>query len=157
MKVKNVIFEDFINFKFPSLFIGFPQCSFKCNLDCGRPVCQNYLLSKDKIIDVEIDDLIDNYILNPITHAVVCGGLEPFDTWEDLRTLVDKFRIYTTDPIVIYTGYTEKEIQDKIEVLKNYENIIVKFGRFVPDKEPHMDKVLGVKLASPNQYAKEIS
>jgi organic radical activating enzyme len=157
MKVKNVIFEDFINFKFPSLFIGFPQCSFKCNLDCGQPVCQNYLLSKDKTIDIEIDDLIDNYILNPITHAVVCGGLEPFDTWEDLRTLVDKFRIYTTDPIVIYTGYTEKEVQDKIEVLKNYENIIVKFGRFIPDKEPHMDKVLGVKLASPNQYAKEIS
>jgi len=32
-------------------------------------------------------------------------------------------------------------------------NIIIKFGRFIPDQKSHMDETLGVELASPNQYA----
>jgi hypothetical protein len=39
--------------------------------------------------------------------------------------------------------------------IKNCGNIIVKFGRYRPNQEPHFDKVLGVELASDNQYAKE--
>ena len=38
-----------------------------------------------------------------------------------------------------------------------YSNIIIKFGRFIPNREPHFDEVLGVNLASNNQYAKRIS
>jgi len=34
-------------------------------------------------------------------------------------------------------------------------NIIVKFGRYRPNQEKHYDKILGVFLASDNQYAKE--
>ena len=64
------------------------------------------------------------------------------------------FRYYTPDDIVIYTGYTEEEIKDKVKWLSLYENIIIKFGRFVPNAEKHFDEVLGVELASPNQYAK---
>ena len=96
-------------------------------------------------------------MINNLTHAIVCGGLEPFDSWEDLLDLVKEFRIFTEDPIVIYTGYTEKELEKQIKVLQEYENIIIKFGRFQPNKEPHMDKILGIRLASPNQYAKWIS
>ena len=33
--------------------------------------------------------------------------------------------------------------------------VIVKYGRFRPNQEPHYDEVLGIKLASINQYAKE--
>ena len=36
-------------------------------------------------------------------------------------------------------------------------NIIIKFGRFVPMQQPHFDPILGVNLASDNQYAKQIS
>ena len=36
-----------------------------------------------------------------------------------------------------------------------YDNIVVKFGRFRPNQDPHYDNVLGVKLASNNQYAKK--
>ena len=39
----------------------------------------------------------------------------------------------------------------------NFRNIIVKFGRFIPDQESHYDEVLGVNLASNNQYAKKLS
>ena len=93
---------------------------------------------------------------NPITKAVVCGGLEPFDSWEDLQCFIMNFRYHCPDDIVIYTGYKEEEIQDKLEWLKLYEPIIVKFGRYAPNQQPHYDEVLGVKLASDNQYAKKV-
>ena len=32
--------------------------------------------------------------------------------------------------------------------------VVVKYGRFVPDCQPHYDEVLGVNLSSDNQYAK---
>ena len=67
------------------------------------------------------------------------------------------FRKETNDDIVIYTGYTEEEVADKVYLLDLFPNIIIKYGRYIPGQEPHYDEVLGVKLASDNQYAKKIS
>lgn len=139
------------------MYLIFPHCDFKCDKDCGGKYCQNSKLINEPDIEISIDELEIRYITNSLTHAIVCGGLEPFDSWDDLLALVQNFRIYTEDPIIIYTGYTEKELKDKIEILKLYENILIKFGRFIPNKQPHLDKLLGVKLASPNQYAKWVS
>ena len=44
-----------------------------------------------------------------------------------------------------------------VDFLKSYKNIIIKFGRFIPNDKPHRDTILGVNLASSNQYAKKIS
>jgi hypothetical protein len=44
-----------------------------------------------------------------------------------------------------------------LEEFKQFKNIIIKFGRFVPNQEKHYDEVLGIELASPNQYARRIS
>jgi hypothetical protein len=41
--------------------------------------------------------------------------------------------------------------------LQKYPNIIVKFGRFIPDAESKFDEVLGITLASYNQFAIKIS
>ena len=38
----------------------------------------------------------------------------------------------------------------------NFKNIIIKYGRYIPDQEPHYDEVLGVNLASDNQYAERL-
>ena len=84
-------------------------------------------------------------------------GLEPFDSWSDLLELIKKLRCFVDDDIVIYTGYYKDEIADKIHVLSEYKNIIVKFGRQIPNQEKHYDEVLGVYLASDNQYAENIS
>lgn len=157
MILKDVVFEDLVNYRVATMFLIFNKCSFKCEKECNGAFCQNSSIVKMEDREVSIDYLIDEYLTNPITHGITCGGLEPFDSWEDLKAFIDKIRIYTADPIVIYTGYKEEEITDKIEVLSRYENIIVKFGRYVPNKEPHFDKLLGVKLASPNQYAKVVS
>lgn len=85
------------------------------------------------------------------------GGLEPLDQLQELLNLVGMFRCYTNDDIVIYTGYTEEEIKEQIKQLAVYSNLIVKFGRFVPNQKSRFDDVLGIELASPNQYARRIS
>ena len=156
MIVKQLVDEDFVNYKKPSMFIGFPSCTWKCEKECGERCCQNSALAQSPNIDISINSLIERYMKNPITKAVVCGGLEPFDSWDELQCFILNFRYWCYDEIVIYTGYKEHEIQDKLEWLSLYEPIIVKFGRYMPNQKPHYDEVLGVKLASNNQYAKVV-
>ena len=153
MKIKGIIDTDFQNYKKPSLYIAFPHCSFKC----GKQFCQNTNLAKEKDKNIKISTIISIYEKNPITKALVCGGLEPFDSWEDLQALIVYLRAHTLDDIVIYTGYNKDELSDKIPFLKTARNIVVKFGRYIPNQIGHYDSVLGVNLASDNQYAKKIS
>lgn len=155
MILKGVIFEDFVNYRKPSMVLEFPICkNFKCDKECGERVCQNSLLAQSPNIEIYPISLIKKYLNNPISEAIVCQGLEPFDSWPDLIDFLYCFRKYSQDDFVIYTGYTEKEIQDKIDILKNFKNVIIKFGRYIPNQPKHFDEVLGVSLASPNQYAK---
>ena len=157
MIIKGLIDEDFINYKLPSMTIEFPYCSFKCDKECGQPVCQNSALTQEKNIEISVYQLIDRYIYNPITKAVVCQGLEPFDSKDDLYIFLNKLRQYTIDPVIIYTGYTKEELINEIPKLKNLGNIIIKYGRFIPNKPHRFDEILGVELASDNQYAERIS
>ena len=153
MKIKGLVTEDFVNYKKASMTIIFPYCTFKC----GEDYCQNSSLAKASIVEVSTDDLVNRYINNPITEAVVMQGLEPFDSWSDLREFVQKLREYSNDDIVIYTGYNRDEVIEYIRELSVYPNIIVKFGRYIPNQEKHYDDVLEVYLASNNQYAERIS
>lgn len=156
MKLKGIIDEDFVNYKKPSMFLAFPRCSFKCDKECERQVCQNSALANEKNIEITLDKIINRYMTNPITKALVCGGLEPFDSWDDLQYLILNFRYYTNDDIVIYTGYYKEEIdKEKIDWLKLYSPIIIKYGRFIPNNEEYFNNDLGVKLASKNQYTEK--
>ncbi len=158
MEIKNIIDEDFSNYKECSMFIGFPTCTFKCEKDCGcAGMCQNTELFKAKSIDYPVEKIVDRYMNNPLSTAIVCGGLEPFDHFTDLIWLVSSFRKRTNDTIVIYTGYNRDEIEYKIQSLIDFcSNIVVKFGRYVPNDKSKFDEVLGVTLASTNQYAERI-
>ena len=153
MKIKGLISEDFVNYKKTAMTIMFPYCTFKC----GTEYCQNSPLSKADNIEMDISDIVIRYLNNPITESVVMQGLEPFDSWNDLIELVDYLRRSTNDDIVIYTGYNKEEIINKVCLLSNYKNIIIKYGRYITNQEKHYDEVLGVYLASSNQYAERIS
>ena len=63
MKIKGIIDEDFVNYKKPSLYIAFPNCSFKC----GRELCQNSELARQVNIEISIEEIYNRYISNPIT------------------------------------------------------------------------------------------
>lgn len=162
MIIKGLIDEDFINYKKPSMVIEFPYCTFKCDKECGQPVCQNSPLVDEPNIEISYDDLLIRYINNPITEAIVFQGLEPLDSISDVVNLILWLRIKYNckDDIVIYTGYKEDEIKWIVDILSSNilinTNIIIKFGRYIPNQEPHFDPILGVNLASDNQYAKKI-
>lgn len=174
MKLKFLIDEDFVNYKKPSMVVGFPFCGMKCNVDCGKEVCHNTPLTEEPIIDMDVDHICERYLTNPMTAAIVMQGFEPLDSSFELIELIDALRTKNgcKDDIVIFTGYTEEECNgehDKVyenvnfekvhavyKQLQQYENIIVKFGRYIPGNEPHPDELLGVALASDNQYAKFI-
>jgi pyruvate-formate lyase-activating enzyme len=161
--IKGLVDEDFVQYKNPSMFIGTCFCDWKCCKDVGRPVtmCQNSPLANSKSKAVKFSTLYNRYINNPITKAIVFGGLEPMLQFESVMELIKYFRQKgCKDDFVIYTGYYEDELQEKIKFIesfvKEYDGkIIVKFGRFVPNQEPRWNRILGVELASPNQYAKE--
>ena len=157
MLIKSIIDEDFVNYKKASMYIAFPHCTFKCERECGIKCCQNSPLALAKDIDVSFESLVKRYIENPITHAIVLAGLEPLDSFDDVLELVKLFREKTDDDIVIYTGYNENEVLKHIYILSDYKNIIMKFGRYKPNDTSRFDEVLGVNLASSNQYAKKIS
>lgn len=159
MWLKGITDEDFVNYKVPSMFISTATCSFKCDKECGKPVCQNGELAQLDSIHTRDDYLIRRYLKNPISKAIVFGGLEPFDQWGELFPFIQRLRnqFGCVDPVVIYTGYNRNEIDGEIRFLMSMPNIIVKFGRFIPDQKPHFDEVLGVNLASDNQYAEQIS
>lgn len=161
MKIKTIVDEDFTNYKKPSMYIGTAQCSGKCCIEAGIPlsVCHNDGWRKSATIEMADSEIITRYISNDITRAICFAGLEPFEQFSELYAFIVAFRnMYKrNDDIVIYTGYDKDEIEEQIKLLSVFENIIVKFGRYLPGYEPHYDEILGVNLASGNQYAEVIS
>lgn len=149
--IKDIKEEDFIQYRSPSMTIFFPYCSFKC----GKDLCHNYALRNTPNMKLSEVAIAYRYKLNKLTKAIVFSGLEPFDSLDDMVKLIEALRQYTTDPIVIYTGYTEDEIIGKLQLIIPYGNLIVKYGRYRPDLPSVWNEILGVKLASSNQYAKE--
>lgn len=175
MIIKGLTETDLVNYKKISMFVAFPNCTLKCDKLNGAPYCQNCTLLKEPSINIPMNEIYQRYAKNPLTEAFVFGGLEPFDSSEDMLALIGLIRdIYEcNDDIVIYTGYTKEELEEgwrdfttchdkeyyknEYKLLKSYKNIIIKFGRFIANQEPHYDEVLGIKLASNNQYAEVIS
>lgn len=158
-RTKGIIEEDFIQYSKPTMFITNTVCDLKCEKECGIRCCGNNQLFNEPTKVLSFDNIIQKYINNPITTSITFGGLEQFDEPEQLLKLISSFRKYTSDDIVIYTGYTEKELEEDgiLTAIKEYSNIIIKFGRFIPNQEKHYDEILGVELASPNQYARRMS
>jgi hypothetical protein len=159
MIIKGLIDEDFVNYKKPAMYIAFPSCTFKCERECGQKMCQNSALATAPSIEISVDALVNRYINNPITRAVICAGLEPFDSFEDLWRFIFHLRVKgCNDDVVIYTGYYKHEIPEEyLQRLGIVPNIIIKFGRFIPNQQQHYDEVLGINLASDNQHAERIS
>lgn len=160
MKVKTIIEEDFTNYKLPVMFIGTIKCNGKCykELSISETICHNHEWHSIPIIEIADTSLIERYLSNPITKGICFGGLEPFEQFDEIISFIETFRTQykCNDQIVIYTGFYEEEITSYITQLKPYSNIVVKFGRFLPNDKRRYSSILGVYLSSSNQYAKEI-
>ena len=154
MKLKGIIDCDFTNYKEPVMTLEFPVCNFKCDKLNGCQVCQNSNLAAEPDIDVSEYTIWNMYKTNPLTKGFCLQGLEQFDSEPALLNFVDFIRagMNCDDVIIIYTGYNKDEVQC-LDILQEYKNIIIKYGRYIMNQQPHYDEILGVNLASDNQYA----
>lgn len=157
--LKGIVEEDFVNYKKPSMFLITSTCDWKCCTENNIPIksCQNNSLINQPTNEYDIDIIINHYINNSITKAIVFGGLEPFLQPFEVIDFIELFREKSNDDIVIYTGFYKKEISCIVNELKRYENIIIKFGRYITNQKPHHDNILDIDLVSDNQYAEKIS
>ena len=151
--------DDITDYLKTSLLLVTPKCSGKCG-----EKCQNYFLIKNATTKQYAVSSIVNLYNNLTTHnAVVFAGLEPFDTFNDTQILVDAF-LQNDKPIdiVIYTGYYQQSITDKVNVLlqkliktkSTNKTIIIKFGPYIAENRSYYSNILGIKLATDNQYVK---
>lgn len=118
MRVKGIIEEDFTNFKFPSMFINTCFCDFKCCTESGLgiEVCQNAPLAQAATRDIQNSVIYQHFVNNPITKAIVLGGMEPFMQFDEVVDLIHMFRENgCLSDFIIYTGYYPDEIKDKIK------------------------------------------
>ena len=160
MRLKHIVAEDFSNYKKPSLFLVSSICDWKCCIEQGLDigVCQNAPLVSQQTKDYSNEQIFEAYQKNDITKAIVIGGLEPMLQFDEVESLIKYFRNYGEDcEFVIYTGYYPFEIENQIQILSQYKNIIIKYGRYIPNRQSRYDDVLGVTLVSDNQYAMRIS
>ena len=158
------------------MFIATSKCSFKCEKEDCNVKCQNSKIVNQPNVIISIDTIIRRYLTNSITRAIVFGGLEPFDQIDELLIFIKEFRKKSSDDIVIYTGYTEEELSNKTFIINNDNksyldvilemnktifqsdinnpSIIIKYGRFKSTGDGKYDDILGIHLASSNQYSK---
>ena len=163
MRVRKLLTERFQDYKVPSMYLGTCFCDWKCCPD--KPyVCQNNPIANLPVTDIPDDEILDTYLSDPITEAIIIAGLEPLLQIREVCNLIRRAverDIRTT--FVIYTGYTVCEARrigffDELKTTGygNGVNIVVKYGRYVPNQQPHFDETLGVELASDNQYAEVV-
>lgn len=158
MRYLTILDEDFNNYKKPAMFIGTISCLGKCCTEAGEPLCmcQNDVWRNKPVYELPDEDIIKRYMNNGLTSAIIFGGLEPIEQWTEMKNFIRAFRKVSKDDVVIYTGYNKEEIYGYIRELEPFKNIVIKFGRYVPNVEGRFDEVLGVNLVSNNQYAERI-
>lgn len=159
IRLRGVVMEDFVNYRLPSMFLISSFCDWKCCHDGGfsEKICQNNNIINIPIKEFSYSSLLNAYVKNKISKAIVVGGLEPLKQFDEIYGLINYFRQNEVlDTFVIYTGYDKQEICEQIDKMMNFKNIIIKFGRYVPNQKEHYDEILGINLASSNQYAEVI-
>lgn len=74
------------------------------------------------------DLLVDKYVKNDSTNYIVITGDEPLDSFESITSFLYYLRCiwFCYDNVVVYTGYREDEIQDKLVVFSGFNNVTVK-------------------------------
>lgn len=153
--------EVFGDYKKTSLLLSVKTCDYKCCIEgnFNINICHNYHLDSNEEKEISPQYIWNKVNSNPLIQGVIFAGKEPMlDIYfEDMLKVIKEIRENSNIDIVIFTGYYEKEIPNKIEELKKYKNIVVKFGRYIPNRNSIFSDVLGTTLASDNQYAVKIS
>lgn len=137
IKLHGYLEEDLVDYKRAGMFLAFPTCTFKCAKELGldpKDICQNYANISEPAKEYSLEELWQIYDKNPLTESFILGGLEPLDSFDDVMKFIKFIREEKKceDDIVIYTGYFDIEIQDKMDILSRYKPVLLKCGRYKP-------------------------
>jgi len=152
MRLKQIIDESFGDFKQCSMLLVADKCTFKCE------GCQNKHLMLLETQEFPDEEILERFLNNPISEAIVIGGLEPFEQLSEVVHFISKAtEMKLSVPIVVYTGFDMEDYDlywSGFEpAAKSYDGpVIVKFGRYIQGSKPYFNKDLGVTLISDNQY-----
>lgn len=160
MTLLDIVDYDIVNYKDPAMFLIFSICKgFKCEKE-NNESCPNRSLESMNKVEISAESVFQRYDNNELTRAIVCGGLEPFDTPEDLVELILTLQKHDfSGTLVIYTGYNKDETEVDSILYTLYKqkpcfDFIIKFGRYLKkqNRSTYCDE-LGINLASSNQFA----
>ena len=71
--------------------------------NAGKELCQNSPLAKISTKEIDVEKIVEDYLKNELTSAIVFGGLEWMDQFLELLECIEAFRKKTLNDIVIYT------------------------------------------------------
>ena len=161
MHLKQIIDESVGDYKETSMLLIAPECAWKC---VG---CHNTHLLKLITKNFPDEEILERFQKNPLSKAIVLGGLEPFDCMEEVRAFLQTLResnIVNPKPtVIIYTGYDFPDIEQELirtgldEEMKKHDKVLLKYGGYLPGYNPTYNPLLGINLASPNQQVMEYS
>lgn len=143
--------EVYNDFKEVGILLASPVCYNNCKN------CQNEHLKNKKPVVYCVEELINEIKNNKFVKSVIFGGLDCFDSFDETFNFISKFRKVSKEDVVLYTGKTEDCLHEKLKLLKQFENIYVKFGEYIENSNSIFDEVGGIWLSSSNQYFKKIS
>jgi len=152
MKLKQILHETYGDYKECSMLLIADNCINKCE-GCHN---QHLLQLESKIFPDE--EIIKRFVENPLSKAIIFGGLEPMDQAEEVEKFIfTAINMGIACPIIIYTSYNPLSYvfrcSNVMEAIKQYlGKVIIKHGPYKKDLKPVFNEDLGVTLASSNQY-----
>ena len=159
MRINGLKDEVFNDFKTVGMYISVPFCYVRCweRLGLDKSICQNSHLDGVEIKNIPNKVIIDRYLNNDVNKCIIFSGRDSMDSFEEILDFINEFREYSDDPVVLYTGRNEYEVEDKINILRETNDIWIKVGNYIPNSKSIVDKLTGVVLASDNQKFIKIS
>lgn len=159
LEIKGIVDEVFSDYSKISMLIICPKCTVRCweRLGLSPSICQNNHLKKEQGWQEDNFEIIKRYNSNPLTKSIVFGGLDSWDSLDDILNFSKTFREFSNDDLVLYTGRNLEEIQGDFIKFINIKNVYVKYGQYNPNLESIVDELTGVTLVSSNQKFIKIS
>ena len=153
IRLKDIV-EVFQDYKKPALLLCTCYCDWKCCAESGTDssLCQNSRIAKQREVKTPFASILKK-VNASLTDAVIFGGLEPMMQIDEVVQCIEYLRKNGVEKdIIIYTGYYIEELDSSILYRLKNANVILKCGRFIPNRPSKLDPTLGVVLASDNQY-----
>ncbi len=115
IKVSGFVKESIVDGPGFRYVIFLQGCPHKC-FNCHNPQTHDFNLG----YYVELDDIIEDILKNPLLRGITISGGEPFFQVKELKELIVKINNLKKYDIFVYTGYTILELKEKNDSNINY-------------------------------------